>query len=145
MNQDSLGNAKNAKITQKTQNFEDDFSGEIIGAAVEVQKVLGAGVLESAYAAALCIEFEKRGLSYQREVPVSASYKGQSIGIVFRADFIVENCVIVELKAIEEVTDAHKAQLLTYLRLSGIKLGLLLNFHDFSVARGTKRIVNNFI
>ncbi len=145
MNDDFLGNAKNAKMIQKTQNFDDDFSSEIIGAAVEVQRVLGAGVLESAYAAALCIEFEERGLQYQREVPVSASYKGQSIGVVFRADFIVENCVIVELKAIEAVTDAHKAQLLTYLRLSGIKLGLLLNFHDFSVARGTKRIVNNFM
>ncbi len=145
MNNDFLGNAKNAKMIQKTQNFDDDFSNEIIGAAVEVQKVLGAGVLESAYAAALCIEFEKRGLRFQREVPVSASYKGQSIGVVFRADFIIENCVIVELKAIEAVTDAHKAQLLTYLRLSGIKLGLLLNFHDFSVARGTKRIVNNFM
>ena len=144
MNTDLLGNAKNAKSTQKTQNFDDDFSSEIIGAAVEVQRVLGAGVLESAYAAALCIEFDQRGLKYQREVPVSASYKGQSIGVVFRADFIVENCVIVELKAIEAVTDAHKAQLLTYLRLSGVRLGLLLNFHDFSVARGTKRVVNNF-
>jgi GxxExxY protein len=144
MNTEFLGNAKNAKSTRKTQNFDDDFSSEIIGAAVEVQRVLGAGVLESAYAAALCIEFEKRGLNYQREVPVSASYKGQSIGIVFRADFIVENCVIVELKATEAVTDSHRAQLLTYLRLSGIRLGLVLNFHDFSVARGTKRIVNNF-
>ena len=144
MNTDLLGKEKNAKSTQKTQNFDDDFSSEIIGAAVEVQRVLGAGVLESAYAAALCIEFDQRGLKYQREVPVSASYKGQSIGVVFRADFIVENCVIVELKAIEAVTDAHKAQLLTYLRLSGVRLGLLLNFHDFSVARGTKRVVNNF-
>jgi GxxExxY protein len=144
MNNDSVGNAKNAKMTQKTPNFDDDYSSEIIGAAVEVQRVLGAGVLESAYAAALSIEFEERGLRFQREVPVTANYKGQSIGVVFRADFIVENCVIVELKAIEAVTEAHKAQLLTYLRLSGTRLGLLLNFHDFSVARGTKRVVNNF-
>ncbi|NJS36418.1 MAG: GxxExxY protein [Brachymonas sp.] len=117
----------------------------MIGAAVEVQRVLGAGVLESAYAAALSIELDERGLSFQREVPISTSYKGQNIGVVFRADFIVENCVIVELKAIEAVTEAHKAQLLTYLRLTGIRLGLLLNFHDFSVARGTKRVVNNFL
>ncbi len=144
MNNGSLGNAKNAKMTQKTQNGDDDFSREIIGAAVEVQRVLGAGVLESAYGAALEIELQQRGLHYRREVPITASYKGQSVGVVFRADFIVEEQVIVEIKAIEAVTDAHKAQLLTYLRLSGVKLGLLLNFHDFSVARGTKRIVNNF-
>jgi GxxExxY protein len=144
MNSVLLGNAKSAKTAQKTQNLDDDFSGEIIGAAVEVQKVLGAGVLESAYAAALAVEFDHRGLKYQREVPISASYKGQSIGVVFRADFVVEDSVIVELKAVEAVTEAHKAQLLTYLRLSGLRLGLLLNFHDFSVARGTKRVVNNF-
>jgi GxxExxY protein len=145
MNADHLGNAKNAKISQKTQNDDNDYSREIIGAAVEVQRVLGAGVLESAYAAALEIELTSRGLKFRREVPITASYKGQSVGVVFRADFIVEEQVIVELKAIEAVTDAHKAQLLTYLRLSGIKLGLLLNFHDFSVARGTKRIVNNYV
>jgi GxxExxY protein len=145
MNTDLLGNAKNAKNSLKTLNRDDDFSREIIGAAVEVQRVLGAGVLESAYGAALEIEFEQRGLRYRREVPITASYKGQSVGVVFRADFIIEEQVIVEIKAIEAVTDAHKAQLLTYLRLSGIKLGLLLNFHDFSVARGTKRIVNNFM
>jgi GxxExxY protein len=145
MNIDNSGNAKSAKNTQNTQNENSDYSREIIGAAVEVQRVLGAGVLESAYGAALEIEFAARGLQFRREVPITASYKGQSVGVVFRADFIVEEQVIVELKAIEAVTDAHKAQLLTYLRLSGIKLGLLLNFHDFSVARGTKRIVNNFV
>jgi GxxExxY protein len=145
MNHDLLGNAKSAKNSLKTLNEDTDYSREIIGAAVEVQRVLGAGVLESAYGAALEIELTARGLQYRREVPISANYKGQSVGVVFRADFIVQEQVIVELKAIEAVTDAHKAQLLTYLRLSGIKLGLLLNFHDFSVARGTKRIVNNFI
>jgi GxxExxY protein len=145
MNTDLLGNAKNAKNSLKTLNRDDDFSREIIGAAVEVQRVLGAGVLESAYGAALEIEFEQRGLRYRREVPITASYKGQSVGVVFRADFIVEEQVIVEIKAIEAISEAHKAQLLTYLRLSGIKLGLLLNFHDFSVARGTKRLVNNFV
>jgi GxxExxY protein len=138
MNHDLLGNAKSAKNSLKTLNEDTDYSREIIGAAVEVQRVLGAGVLESAYGAALEIELTARGLQYRREVPITANYKGQSVGVVFRADFIVE------LKAIEAVTDAHKAQLLTYLRLSGIKLGLLLNFHDFSVARGTKRVVNNF-
>lgn len=145
MNNATLGNAKSAKSSLKTLNEDTDYSREIIGAAVEVQRVLGAGVLESAYGAALEIELAARGLQYRREVPITATYKGQSVGVVFRADFIVQEQVIVELKAIEAVTDAHKAQLLTYLRLSGIKLGLLLNFHDFSVARGTKRIVNNFI
>jgi GxxExxY protein len=131
-------------MTQKTPKEDQDFSREIIGAAVEVQRVLGVGLLESAYAAALELELAERGLHFRREVPVNASYKGKPVGVVFRADFVVEEQVIVELKAIEAVTEAHRAQLLTYLRLAGMRVGLLLNFHDYSVAKGTRRVVNNF-
>ncbi len=139
-------NAKDAKDSRRSQkesqNFEEDFSHPIIGAAVEVQRVLGVGLLESAYAGALAVELADRGLRFEREVAVAASYKGQSLGAAFRADFIVEGSVIVELKAMEGVTDVHRAQLLSYLRLSGLKLGLLINFHSFPVVKGIHRLVN---
>jgi GxxExxY protein len=139
-------NAKDTKDSQRTrkesQNFDDDFSHEIIGAAVEVQRVLGVGLLESAYAGALAIELAERELSFEREVPISADYKGRALGTAFRADFVVERSVIVELKAIDGIADAHRAQLLSYLRLSGLKLGLLINFHAFPVVKGIHRVVN---
>ena len=114
----------------------------MIGAAVEVQRILGVGLLESAYAAALAIELEERGLRFEREVAISGKYKGVDVGIAYRADFIVEGSVVVELKAAEGTSDAHRAQLLTYLRLSGHKIGLLINFHTFPVAKGVHRLVN---
>ena len=135
--------AKDAQKTQKEQpKLENDFSHTVIGAAVEVQRVLGTGLLESAYTQALAVELRTRGLQFAREVPVQAQYKGQDVGVAYRADFVVENSLILELKAQEEVTDLHKAQLLTYLRLSGLKLGLLINFHAFPVVKGIHRMVN---
>lgn len=135
--------AKDSRRTQKdSRNFDDDFSHEIIGAAVEVQRVLGVGLLESAYASALAIELNERELRFEREVPVSALYKGRSVGVAYRADFVVEGSVILELKAIDAVVDLHRAQLLSYLRLSGLKLGLLINFHAFPVVKGIQRMVN---
>jgi GxxExxY protein len=135
--------AKDSRRTQKdSQNFDEDFSHPIIGAAVEVQRVLGVGLLESAYAGALAIELAARGLRFEREVPIAAAYKGVSIGLGYRADFIVEGAVILELKAMDDVGDVHRAQLLSYLRLSGLKLGLLINFHAFPVFKGIHRLVN---
>jgi GxxExxY protein len=141
-----LPDAEDAKDSRRTQkedkNFEDDFSHDIIGAAVEVQRVLGVGLLESAYAAALAIELNERELRFEREVPILAQYKGRSVGVAYRADFVIEGSVILELKAIDTVVDAHRAQLLSYLRLSGLKLGLLINFHAFPVVKGIQRMVN---
>ena len=138
--------AEGAKVSQKSpkedQISENDFSREIIGAAVEVQRVLGVGLLESAYASAMQIELAERHLAFAREVPIAASYKGQLLGQAYRADFIVEKSVILELKAVEGINDLHRAQLLSYLRLSGLKLGLLINFHVFPVVKGVHRIVN---
>jgi GxxExxY protein len=138
--------AKDAKSSRRTQkedrNFDDDFSHEIIGAAVEVQRVLGVGLLESAYAGAFAIELAERELAFQREVPVLARYKGRDVGVGYRADFVVENSVIVEIKATDAVADVHRAQLLSYLRLSSMKLGLLINFHAFPVVKGIHRLVN---
>ena len=121
---------------------ENDFSREIIGAAVEVQRVLGTGLLESAYSAALALEFAERGLAFEQEVSISGHYKGRSLGVAYRADFVVERSVIVEVKAVEAITEAHRAQLLSYLRLAGLRLGLLVNFHAFPVSRGVHRLVN---
>ena len=135
--------AKDSQRTQKGQpNIQNDCSHAVIGAAVEVQRVLGVGLLESAYANALAIEFEHLGLHYQREVPITASYKGHDVGVAYRADFIVEGSVIVELKAMDAVSELHRAQLLSYLRVSGLKLGLLINFHSFPVVKGIHRVVN---
>lgn len=140
--------AEDAKVTQKTRkeqpDLENDFSHAIIGAAVEVQRVLGVGLLESAYCAALAVELTERELGFKREVPVTAVYKGRSLGVVYRADFVVEDSVILELKAIDDIADIHRAQLLSCLRLSGLKLGLLINFNTFPVVkRGIHRVVNN--
>ena len=138
--------AEGAKVSQRTQkedpNFENDFSREIIGAAVEVQRVLGVGLLESAYAAALAIELQEGGLAFRRDVPVEAMYKGTPLGVAYRADFIVEGRVLIELKATDVVNEAHRAQLLSYLRVSNLKLGLLINFHVFPVFKGIHRVVN---
>ena len=123
-------------------SFDNDFSREVIGAAVEVQKVLGVGLLESAYAGALAHEMTLRGLSFEREVPVDAVYKGVKVGPGYQADFIVEGSLVIELKTVEAVADAHKAQLLSCLRLSGLKLGLLINFGVFPVVRGVHRVAN---
>jgi len=140
-----LPDAEDAKITQRTQKeqpIENDCSHAIIGAAVEVQRVLGVGLLESAYAAAFAVELKQRGLKFERETPIRALYKGLDVGIAYRADFVVEGSVIVELKAAEGVADVHRAQLISYLRLAGMKLGLLINFHAFPVVKGIHRVVN---
>src|SRR5574337_1235199 len=138
-----LPDAENSHRTPKEQpKIENDFSHEVIGAAVEVQRLLGVGLLESVYANALAIEFEQRGLRHQREVPIAARYKGQEVGVAYRADFIVEDSVIVELKVQDALTEAHRAQLLTYLRLSSLGLGLLINFHTFPIVKGIQRLVN---
>jgi GxxExxY protein len=140
-----LPDAKGAKVPQKPQKeqpMEGDYSHEIIGAAVEVQRVLGTGLLESAYAAALATELGLQGRRYRREVAVSGQYKGVDVGVLYRADLIVEDSVVVEVKASEGIVDAHRAQLLTYLKLSGHKIGLLINFHTFPVVKGIHRVVN---
>jgi GxxExxY protein len=122
----------------------DPFSNSIIGAAVEVQRFLGPGLLESAYANALAIALESRALRFSREVPIYAKFMGRDIGVGYRADFIVESEVILEVKAVRAVLDVHRAQLLSYLKLSGLNLGLLINFHAFPLVRGVHRMVNAF-
>jgi len=125
-----------------TPDIQNDFSHEIIGACVEVQRVLGTGLSEAAYAAALEVELAEREIGFKRDVPLSATYKNRPLGEVYRAGFVVEQSVIVELRAADVLTDLHRAQVMAALRLSGLKLGLLINFNVFPVVKGVHRIVS---
>lgn len=119
----------------------DPLTYQIIGAAIEVHRHLGPGMLESVYETCLCFELGVRGLSIQRQVPLPVIYKDQRLELGFRPDLIIEDRVLVELKCIERLMPVHDAQLLTYLRLSGIKVGLLINFQSQPLIDGIKGMV----
>ncbi len=119
----------------------DPLTGEIIGAAIEVHRELGPGILESAYQECLCFELALRGLSLRRQAAMPVVYKGRRLDLGFRPDLIVEEKVIVELKCVEKLLPVHDAQLLTYLRLSGIKVGLLIKYQAQPLKRAIKRLV----
>jgi GxxExxY protein len=115
---------------------------EIVDAAYKVHKTLGPGLLESVYETLLAHELEKRGFNVKRQVPVPIVYEGITFNEGFRADLIVKDKVIVELKSVETVAPVHKKQLLTYLRLADKRLGLLINFGSALVRDGITRVVN---
>ena len=121
---------------------ENQIATQIVDAAFKVHTKLGPGLLESVYEAALVYEMEKKGLSVKRQVPVAINYDNVEFDVGFRADVIVDKCVIVELKSVESIAPVHKKQLLTYLRLSDKKLGLLINFGAPLIKQGIFRIVN---
>jgi GxxExxY protein len=114
----------------------------IISAAIEVHRHLGPGLLESTYEACLCREFRDRGIAHRRQVPLPVCYKGLVLDCGYRLDLVVENAVVVELKVVSELQKIHEAQLLTYLRMTGMKLGLLLNFNVLLMKHGIKRMAN---
>jgi GxxExxY protein len=118
------------------------LSSSIIGAAIEVHKTLGPGLLESAYEECICHELSIGGLSLERQRPLAVRYKGINLNCGYRLDVVVEDAIILELKSCEKIKPIHKAQLLTYLKLSGFKLGLLLNFNVTLMREGIVRIVN---
>jgi len=119
------------------------LTGEIIGAAIEVHQELGGpGLLEEIYETALCYELGLRGHSVQRQVKVPVFYKGVEIKKPHYVDLLVDNRVVVEVKAVEQYNKIHEVQLLTYLRLTGLHLGLLVNFGEPQVRQGIKRVVN---
>jgi GxxExxY protein len=118
------------------------LSNKIIGAAIEVHKTLGPGLLESAYEECLSHELGLRGLSCERQKPLPVKYKGQQLDCGYRLDIVVDNAIILELKSCEKIEPIHRAQLLTYLKLSGLSLGLLLNFNANVMRDGIVRIVN---
>ncbi|MBF0239770.1 MAG: GxxExxY protein [SAR324 cluster bacterium] len=122
---------------------ENDLSRGIIGAAIEVHQELGGpGLLESVYEEALCLELALRAFNVQRQVPVPISYKGQSLKTPLYLDVLVNGKIIVEVKATEKHNTIFEAQLLTYLRLTGLKLGLVINFGEKRVVDGIHRVVN---
>lgn len=123
--------------------LENEISSQIIGAAIEVHKHLGPGLLESSYEACLMYELNQRGLLVKSQIPVLVNYKGIKLEAGYRLDILVENLVIIEIKSVEKLEGIHTAQLLTYLRLTNLKLGLLINFNSVKLIDGVKRIANN--
>jgi GxxExxY protein len=124
---------------QKIRKFGDG-SDRVIGALIEVHRALGPGLLEGAYEACFCRELQLRGLWFERQHPVSLVYKGLEVDCAFRIDVLVEGRVLVELKAVEHLAPIHSAQLMTYLRLTNIPVGLLVNFNVTSLRRGLRRL-----
>ena len=124
---------------------EEAIGSIIVDCSVKLHQALGPGLLESVYEMALCHDLNKQGLSLERQIPIPVIYDSLRFDEGFRADVIVENKVILELKSVEKVTNAHKKQLLTYLKLTGHKLGYLLNFSEALMKDGITRTLNGYI
>jgi GxxExxY protein len=122
----------------------DQITRQIIGAAIEVHRAVGSGLLESAYQACLAYEVRQRGLKAEEQVPLPVLYKDVRLDCGYRMDLLVEDSVIVEIKAVEQLCPIHDAQLLSYLRIAHTQVGLLINFHNRVLKDGLKRIVNEF-
>lgn len=118
------------------------LTGQVIGAAIEVHKILGPGLLESACEECLCHELKLRGISFERQKALPIEYKGIELECGYRLDIVMNNSLIVELKSCESLEPIHEAQLLTYLKLTGIKIGLLINFNVSVLKDGIKRLAN---
>ena len=122
---------------------ENELSYKIIGAALDLHKTVGPGLLESAYENALVYDLIELGFSVKQQVPMPFVYKDVKLEVGYRIDIIVENKVLIEIKSVENLSPVHFAQTLTYLKLSGLKLGLLINFNTKILKEGIHRIVNN--
>ncbi|MBX3483628.1 GxxExxY protein [Phenylobacterium sp.] len=123
--------------------MDENLIGErILGCALRVHRALGPGLLEGAYEACLAYELTKSGLAFQRQMPMPVTYDGVQIELGYRLDLLVENLVVVEVKAVEKLTDVHRAQILSYLKLGRYRLGYLLNFNVKMFKDGIARIAN---
>lgn len=118
-----------------------DYTNQVIGAAIKVHKELGPGLLESCYQKCLYWECMDSGLAVQREVGISIEYNNRSVKNAFRIDLLVESSLVVEIKAVSDLSAIHEAQVLTYLKLSGHRLGLLINFNESRLKYGLKRLI----
>jgi GxxExxY protein len=127
--------------TEKTEMEVNDLTKEIIGAAIEVHRALGPGLLESIYENCLCHELKLRGIQFERQKALHVAYKEVDLDCCYRVDLLVSDAVIVEIKAVDELQPIHDAQVLTYLKLGGWKIGLLINFNVRLLKDGIKRIV----
>jgi len=121
---------------------ENEISYKIIGAAIELHKTIGPGLLESAYENALAFDLREKGFVVNQQQPMPFEYKGVKQNVGYRVDLIVENKVLIEIKSIDKLAPVHFAQTLTYLKLSGLKLGLLINFNSKLLKNSIHRIVN---
>ena len=121
--------------------YEQEMTGKIIGAAIKVHRALGPGLLESAYQRCLARKFSLQGITCEQQRALPIEYKGEQLDCGYRLDFVVSGKVIVELKAVDKIDPVHEAQLLTYLRLTGCRVGLLINFNVAVLKRGIKRMV----
>jgi len=119
----------------------DDLSRRVIGCAIEVHKILGAGLLESTYEKCLEHELHLAGLSYTVQQQLPVNYKGVQLDCGYRLDLVVENKLIIELKSVEKLQKIHEAQILTYMKLTGLNVGLLINFNETLLKNGIKRFV----
>lgn len=135
-------NAESAEMTNKERL--NQITEGIIGAAIEVHRDLGPGLLESAYETCLAFELVERGLKVEQQKPLPVVYREVKLDCGYRLDLLVEEAVIVEVKAVDRLAPIHKAQLLSYLRLSGCKVGLLINFNVKVLKDGIRRVVNGF-
>ena len=124
---------------------ENEISNIIIGAAIEVHKQLGPGLLESSYEACLEFELNHKGLKTQTQIALPIVYKDVKLNAGYRIDLLVENKVIVEIKSVEALANIHTAQILTYLKLKDLKLGLLINFNTVLLKNGVKRVLNGYL
>jgi len=126
----------------KRQLYLQELTGQILGAAIEVHKQLGPGLLESTYQACLCHELELRGILFECQKPLPLEYKGIRLECGYRIDLLVAGLVIVEIKSVEAFALIHEAQLLTYLKLTGVKVGFLINFNVVVLKDGIRRLVH---
>jgi len=120
----------------RSKLLHEELTEKIIGAAIEVHRALGPGLLESAYEECLCREFNLRGIAFQRQVPLPVEYKGVKLDWGYRLDLIVQDAVVLELKCVEHTLPVHEAQLLTYLKLTGKHVGIIINFNVATLVRG---------
>ena len=129
--------AENAEFPQR------EVTEKVIGAAFEVHQLMGPGLLESVYQQSMQIELALRGIRFEAQVPVPLNYKGQSFAAPLKLDLLIERVVIVEIKALQRLEPVHAAQLLTYLRLTGLTSGLLPNFNEITLKQGIQRVSNS--
>jgi GxxExxY protein len=128
-------------VTETNHADRDPLTEQVIGLAIEVHRALGPGLLESAYEECLAFELKERGVGFERQVPLPVRYKSVRLDCGYRMDLVIENRAIIELKAVERLLPVHDAQLLTYLKLSGMRIGLLLNFNVAVLKDGLRRLV----
>ena len=140
--QNDLHNRRDARDAE-AQGF-NELTERVIGACIEIHRALGSGLLESAYEECLCHELSLAGINFERQKPLPVHYKDVNLDCGYRLDLVIEQKLIVELKAVESLLPIHEAQLLTYLKLSALTLGLLINFNVPVLKSGIKRIVSNF-